>query len=160
MVEAESHPRKAPDAGRRAQDIEALAKRMRRSRAKGARLDYATTTGSSEEKHAIELTREAAMRLIEKIRARSWERALAHWKGGEAMERTDGAWSRTELTLRLTKQRATNLRAIDARLPGSSTPTQVLDHAFATALASEDGGPSWPDPDVLAAAMEPVAEQV
>ena len=34
------------------------------------------------------------------------------------MKTADGAWSRSELTLRLTKQRAANLRAIATRLPG------------------------------------------
>lgn len=74
------------------------------------------------------------------------------------MESEDGAWSRSELTLRLTRQRAANLRAIAARLPGSPTPTQALDHAIATALASK--GEASLDTDQLATAIEPIAEQV
>lgn len=76
------------------------------------------------------------------------------------MKTADGAWSRSELTLRLTKQRAANLRAIATRLPGSPTPTQALDHAIATALAAADAEPPGPDPDLLASAVQPVADQV
>lgn len=76
------------------------------------------------------------------------------------MERIDGAWSRSELTLRLTKQRAANLGAIAATLPGSPTPTQALDHALATALAARGEARASLDADQLAAATEPIAEQV
>lgn len=74
------------------------------------------------------------------------------------MESQDGAWSRSELTLRLTRQRAANLRAIAARLPGSPTPTQALDHAIASALASKSEAPL--DRDQLATALEPISDQV
>jgi hypothetical protein len=76
------------------------------------------------------------------------------------MQSEDGAWSRSELTLRLTRQRAANLRAIAARLPGSPTPTQALDHAIATALASKVEAPFGLDADQLATAIEPLADQV
>lgn len=76
LADPESHRTGAPNADGRARAIEALAKRMRRSRAKGTSLDYAAATGQAEEKRALDLTRDAALRLIEKIRARSWDRAL------------------------------------------------------------------------------------
>ena len=46
-------------------------------------------------------------------------------------------WARHELNLRLTKRRATQLRAIAARLPGRPTPTDAIDAALAQAAAPE-----------------------
>lgn len=76
LVDPESHREEGARKGR-ADAIGALARRMRRSRAKGTSLDYASRSEQAEEKRALDLAREAALRLIEKIRSRSRERAPA-----------------------------------------------------------------------------------
>ena len=92
LVDPESH-RDRPAGDGRARAVEALAKRMRRSRAKGTSLDYqpereskpepepergdSTAAARSAEGAVLALTREAALRFIDRVRRRSWERALA-----------------------------------------------------------------------------------
>jgi hypothetical protein len=74
-------------------------------------------------------------------------------------EKQDAAWSRSELTLRMTKQRAASLRAIAATLPGAPTPTQAIDHALARALAGGDRVPAV-NQEQLDQAIEPLADQI
>jgi conjugative relaxase-like TrwC/TraI family protein len=74
LVDPESHAGSEARKGR-ADAVEALAKRMARSRAKGTTLDYESE--EQQEPEALALTREAASRLIERIRTRSFGRALA-----------------------------------------------------------------------------------
>lgn len=75
------------------------------------------------------------------------------------MEGEHAAWGRSELTLRMTKQRAACLRAIAARLPGAPTPTQAIDHALARALAGGDQSHAVGQ-EQLDLAIEPLADQI
>jgi ATP-dependent exoDNAse (exonuclease V) alpha subunit len=76
LVDPESHRAEGAKKGR-ADAIDALARRMRRSRAKGTSLDYPAASEQAGEKRALDVAREAALRLIERIRARGRERELA-----------------------------------------------------------------------------------